>query len=162
MSGKTFYIETEGQVGHFINIFESYATPDVHWKNFFHYEEPISKGEPMKAFNYFKYVVLHHPLKGRKVVVIVQFKARKTACGVKKWFTTHFGVFKINRVQKVVRPLVQPHLLIHKQKNEDRTVTREGEWGQFSFTGGNRSISIECGKFELREGKFFCIKIFKG
>lgn len=134
----------------------------MYWKNFFHYEEPISKGEPLKAFNYFKYVVLHHPLKGRKVFVIVQFKARKTACGVKKWFTTHFGVFKINRVQKVGRPLVQPHLLIDKQKNEDRTVTREGEWGQFSFTGGNRSISIECGKFELREGKFFCVKIFKG
>jgi hypothetical protein len=65
----------------------------MYWKNLFHYEEHIAKGEPMKAFNYFKYVVLHHPLKGRKAVAIVQFKARKTMCGVKKMVHNTFLCF---------------------------------------------------------------------
>ncbi len=132
-SGKTFYIQSYDQIEHLVNIFDEYL--GTKWRKGI--ETPATTAD---VFSYFKYIIINFPDGKTRMDAIVQFPARKTVNSAKRLFADFFGIFKLFKVEKVVKPLIVPHLKLRILSGAKVSVEQEREWGQFSFGGASRSI----------------------
>ncbi len=130
-SGKTFYIQSHDQIEHLVNIFDEYL--GTKWCKVI--ETPATTAN---VFSYFKYIIIDFPDRKTRMDAIVQFPARQTVNSAKRLFADSFGIFKLFKVEKFVKPLIVPHLKLRILSGAKVSVERE--WGQFSFGGASRSI----------------------